>query len=66
MSNGPEPKTLLGDGRRESLRRASSAELVAARLGRGDGSLVDVGRREDGLNDADESLSDAMATHFYE
>jgi hypothetical protein len=51
---------LLGDGRVESLRRASNAKFVVARSGRGEGSLEEVGRRTDGLKDGEDSLSDAM------
>jgi hypothetical protein len=51
---------LLGDGRVESLRRASNAKFVVARSGRGEGSLEEVGRRADGLKDGEDSLSDAM------
>jgi len=50
---GPEPWTSQGVGRNEFWRRASSAELVAARLGCGAGDLLLEGRMVEGSKGCD-------------
>ena len=60
-SSGPEPKTSLGDGRTESLRRASIAKFVVSLSGSAGGSFLGVGRRSDGLKRGWDSFADAIA-----